>query len=321
MQQHLSTLHSDSDARFRNELLSNIKHMIGRVRGAISYLNKELKTLSIPGGDKMLMHKLKHQHSAAIKSVLPSDEGVELNPPWELILEHHIYFIQWYLDFILNELIPTSSYQRHITALKALHIILKSSVLEMEPPGGILCNHLQPGLPLTVALFTEKAMRLLLDLLVDPFEDVRTSAASILRLAPQDAFSRQGASLFVEKTLSCIPNLHFTSPIIQKSDIYKDGHIECLRQIDFKGSTIPDLLLGFMERAEERFLRTGRADLADGVAHSYELLCTLLASDNARLRLVQYLVNSLENKITIAEVDLAQAVLLSPVHGYFASLR
>jgi multidrug resistance efflux pump len=101
----------------------------------------------------------------------------------------------------------------------------------------------------------------------------------------------------------------------------KGEQVGYLEEGDFKGAKMPKLLFDFIKRAEDRSMRTGRADLADGVAHSYELLCTLLATDHSRLSLVQSLVESLESKVTIAEADLAQAVLLAPVHGHFASLR
>ena len=82
-----------------------------------------------------------------------------------------------------------------------------------------------------------------------------------------------------------------------------------------------ELLESFIQKAETASRRTGRADLADGVARTHELIYCLQANDEARLYLLENLVSDLESKVVIAENDLTQAVLLAPVHGNFAALR
>jgi hypothetical protein len=77
----------------------------------------------------------------------------------------------------------------------------------------------------------------------------------------------------------------------------------------------------FIQKAETASKCTGRADLADGVARAQELIYCLQATDEARLDLLENLVSDLEGEVFIAENDLAQAVLLAPVHGHFAALR
>jgi hypothetical protein len=324
LRKHLSVLHADSDARFRNEVLSNIKRMIERLKGAILHLSRELKTLSISGGKGKRIDVLKHQPYTVNKPIpLPEDrtQKVEHKLREELLLEHQVLFLQWYLDFLLNELIPTASYQRHITALKALQIVVKSGILEVPLSGGFSWGHTQSVWPRKETFFTEKAMRLLLDLIADPFEDVRTSVISILKFAPPASFNRSNSPCYAEGTSLCISSLQGTSSAAHARDTHRDERVKYLKREDFKDVKTPNLLLDFIKRAEDRSMRTGRADLADGVAHSYELLCTLLATDHARFNLVQSLLGSLESKVAIAEVDLAQAVLLAPLHGYFASLR
>ena len=79
--------------------------------------------------------------------------------------------------------------------------------------------------------------------------------------------------------------------------------------------------MDFIARAEEASKRTGRADYADAVARSHELLYGLLDSTEARIGLVEDVVDSLERKVAIAERDLARAVLIAPIHGHFAALR
>ncbi|QSZ28922.1 hypothetical protein DSL72_003429 [Monilinia vaccinii-corymbosi] len=115
---------------------------------------------------------------------------------------------------------------------------------------------------------------------MDPFEDVRSEATAILKLA---------------------------SPHNFKSS-------KCLGPTDF------NVLMEFIGRAEDFAKRTGRADYADGVARSYQILYGLLDPNKGRLNLVESLIAGLERKVTIAQKDLGQAVLIAPIHSDFSTI-
>src|SRR5258706_9404010 len=48
LRENLDILHADTDAKFRNEVLSNSKHMIERLKGASLLLMKELDHVVLP---------------------------------------------------------------------------------------------------------------------------------------------------------------------------------------------------------------------------------------------------------------------------------
>lgn len=148
----LSHLHADTDAFFRSELFSLTQRMFDRIRAATASLAKPASN--------------------------PSKA-----PAANVSLEEHKAFINWYLQFITWELRPTSSYQRHISALKCLSLLLRSGV-----DGNISQQQLSKSAsgnaqwPFQIAVINTCLRRLLLDLLMDPYDDVRQASAGILEL-------------------------------------------------------------------------------------------------------------------------------------------
>ncbi|CAL3968679.1 unnamed protein product [Diplocarpon coronariae] len=118
LRSNMHVLYSDTDAKFRNEIMSSTKHMIERLRGATSILVREVKNLYFEG---------KGGHD------LPETQKQEWRQRQEAVkdmLFKHEEFIYWYIEFLLLELIPTASYQRHITSLKAISVLLRSGILK-----------------------------------------------------------------------------------------------------------------------------------------------------------------------------------------------
>jgi hypothetical protein len=168
------------------------------------------------------------------------------------------------------------------------------------------------------------SMRLLLDLLLDPFEDVRSSATNILKFASPDNFTAK------ELSKECLADIDIAKPagsakIFFAADQNNFGsELSMRRESESRNERKNKPLLklrDFIERAEDFSKRTGRADYADGLARSYELLCSLLPSTIEQMQLLTQLVEDLETKVRIAEQDLAAAVLDAPVHGTFAALK
>ena len=289
-------LYCDTDAKFRNEILSSTKHMVERLRGATSLLAKEIDSLSI------------QLHGKQELQTAQQEEGQKRLDAIKQISQSHNDFVTWYLEFLLLELIPTASYQRHITSLKAISLFLRSGILKQShgsQPWKASGNN--TVWPYNVEFFTCASMRLLMDLLMDPFEDVRSGATSVLKLASPSAFE-------VERSPS-LTTADKVSQDIASSDL--NPTVEETSQCN----RVPlGLLIDFIYRAEDLSKQTGRADHADGVARSYELLYGLQTSPQSRLALISQLVGDLERKIQVAEHSLGQAVFEAPVHGNFAAL-
>ncbi|KAA8564146.1 hypothetical protein EYC84_012123 [Monilinia fructicola] len=255
LQENMAHLYADTDAKFRNDVLSNTKHMIERIKGATAYLVREI--------DRMIIQGRQTDCSDA-----------------QQLLGKHEKFLTWFLGFLLGELVPTASYQRHITSLRAISLLLRSELQEnsfevqkVTTPDSTTWAH-------TLRVFNQESMRLILDLLMDPFEDVRSGATAILKLASPHNFQST----------------------------------KCQGPTDF------NILMEFIHRAEDFSKRTGRADYADGVARSYQILYGLLDPNNGRLNLVENLIDGLEKKVIIAQKDLGQAVLIAPIHSDFSTI-
>lgn len=274
--------------------------MIERIRGATLYLAREFAILgsSAQRGTKA---QSKDQNSAAVSSVLQNS------------LQEHQSFMRWYIKFLSNELLPTASYQRHIMALKAIQIVIKSGATMSKAKSHSSINAKNhPEWSFTVVIFTDKMIRLLLDLIMDPFEDVRASATDILKVAPPECLADQSHHNSPSRS-SSLP--------ISDEDNLRDRPAENTIDTGNPRSTVSAALLQFIERSGDASRRTGRADLADGVARSSELMCSLLVTDEARLGFLENLVAELEEKVRVAQKDLAEAVMLAPIHGHYSSLR
>lgn len=311
LKQKLCILHADTDAKFRNEVLSNSRHMVERLRGATSNLTRELVMSGLSVHSESNVERENNQLTKEAKSAL------------EVSLQEHKNFMNWYLQFLSNELVPTASYQRHITALRAIQIVVKSGARRSQTYVGLIQPpNTQPAWIFDIFIFTEKMIRLLLDRLMDPFEDVRAAATDILKFAFLDSLPDEKLHCSITRPLSDVPIVRPESKGIENSSHV--SHLENSEKGDSKElwhSMIPTLLLQFIERAQCASQRTGRADIADGIARSSELLCIFLLSDQARLAFLESLILDLERKVVVAEDDLAKAVSLAPIHGQFASLR
>ncbi|KAH6712398.1 HEAT repeat protein-like protein [Leptodontidium sp. MPI-SDFR-AT-0119] len=285
-------LYCDTDAKFRNEILSSTKHMVERLRGATSLLAKEIESLSFQLNGTQELQPPQHA------------EGQQRIAAIQAMSQSHNDFITWYVEFLMMELVPTASYQRHITSLKAISLFLKSGILkpgiDSQPVKASGNNTIWPY---TVDFFTKESMRLLMDLVLDPFEDVRSGATSILKLASPKSFD--------------LKQVVITEIEGNKTQL----DVNALDNNTCEGDNTPlGLLVDFIARAEDLSKQTGRADHADGVARSYELLYGLQSSPASRLAVITQLVEDLERKVEVAEHGLGQAVSEAPIHGNFAAL-
>lgn len=130
-----------------------------------------------------------------------------------------------------------------------------------------------------------KWARALFDLIMDPFEDVRDIAATAL------------------------------------AKCYADGRYRRLTLTGLEATKVPvGEITELSQRANELARKTARADHSDGASKSSQLLYRFLESGAERITLLADMVNELSRKASMAEKDLGQAVVDTPLHGDFASL-
>ncbi|KAF3354653.1 GTP-binding protein rhoA [Verticillium dahliae VDG1] len=269
LQTHLPHHFSDPSARFRMELLSKVKAMYRRARGAIPLLQKALHRVdAAPPKTTPKANKIKVGTSAEEAMAWPKERI-------ENVLAQHKEFVAWFLQFLKSELIPTASYQRHFSILRATLFIIR-----IELDDSKVWDSNEEEVPF-FSTFDTTWTRILFDLVMDAFEDVRAISNEILMI-------------------------FFTEPRF-KDAISPLGHIRTVTE--------------FLRRAEDITRRTARADHSDGLARSYELLSRIHGQQQERLLVVASLVDLLESKLSLAEIDLGKAVLEAPIYGYFASLR
>jgi len=97
-------------------------------------------------------------------------------------------FLSWYLNFLKTQLAPGANYQRVVTALRILIMIIRSgvdpSLVGPDDKAGKKKGLLHWPPSVQVDLFDKAMKRVLIDCLFNPFDDVRTMAAEVLKFAP-----------------------------------------------------------------------------------------------------------------------------------------
>ncbi|OAQ99528.1 hypothetical protein LLEC1_02531, partial [Akanthomyces lecanii] len=275
LQKHLGAFFADPDAKFRVDVSARARDMFKRVRGALFVLKRSIPRVRAKAAKDKKPASANDVPSTAVYKAnliaLPEDGLMQC-------LAYHEEFFKWYLEFLCEELVPTASYQRHIASLKALGHILriegeKTKTWETADDQTLFFD-----------VFDDKWVRALFDLLMDPFDDVREVASTVLKSIFADARYRKFSLLCNDA---------------------QDPATE-LRELS--------------RRANHLARRTARADHADGVARVNQLLYRFLGTPTERLALLSGMIEELERKIAQAEADLGHAVLEAPVHGDFASL-
>ncbi|EMC99390.1 hypothetical protein BAUCODRAFT_64529, partial [Baudoinia panamericana UAMH 10762] len=156
LKRHLSHYFADTDANFRSEVFGLLRRLVDRIRAVTA--------------------------AAARSTKLPSRDTDVL---CSSILRSHQAFLKWLLLSLPWELRSTASYQRHISALKIIGILARSG-LDNRVDTGLLSKTAlgETKWAFHVPVLTNDLRRLLLDLVIDPFDDVRQNAVSILSMYP-----------------------------------------------------------------------------------------------------------------------------------------
>lgn len=270
LRQGLPLLHADSDAGFRSELFSLMKHLVDRIKAATASLMKPPTTT-------------KNNKS---KSKTNLDKPFDAARSAELIKAHQSFLV-WYVSFLKNELRPTASYQRHISALRCISIVARSGV-DSQVPSTLLSKSAGPMVawPFSLHVVDRNMTDLLIDLLLDPFDVVRATAADILSLV--ETGSRQH-------------NADSQTPLL----------VRVLAQAEsmMKSSGRADQADGVAHLYSILFSQASR----------------LISDDenwwSSKCGITEHLVNTIEQTLSIASADIGKAVSKHPLHGLFISLR
>lgn len=264
-------MHAESDSYSRGEILSLTRKLIVRLQG---------------GG------VLKDQPETSKKEA--SSTGSKLT--FERSEDETRVYLKAYVGFLRADLCPTASYQRHITALKALAHILESG-LDSRVNGIDIAKigSDKTRWRFNIEIFQPSLLRLLIDLLLDPFEEVRATALSVVKMFPQN--------------------------------ILLNGLLQTPDQPMDTGLRLTDAV----SRAERIASKTSRADHADTVARLYHILfCTAkLGSSNdtiphwwsIKAGVVDAILRKLEEKLSLSGGLFKSSMRDAPLHGYVSALR
>ncbi|PYH62216.1 THADA/TRM732 family protein [Aspergillus niger CBS 101883] len=255
----LPSMHTESDSYSRGEILSMIRKLIIRLKGGLLE-DQDGSTEQKAPANKKQQPKLARNDTTTRACM------------------------QQYLDFLKADLRPTASYPRHVSALKTLILFLQSGLdARLSPSDGIktkwLCN---------VEVFEPTLLRLLVDLLLDPFEEVRATSLYILNLFPREV-------LFDNDKQAGVPQI-----------------IEGLAKAEQLASNTSRA--DFADTVARLYHILFRAAAIDG------------ASDAARWwenksMVVDTLLKKLEQKLSLAGGLFNSSMRDAPLHGYVSALR
>lgn len=280
LQNCIPFFHIEVSAKARNEFIALMKKLCVRMRGTIVSVIRDHSDSIHPYLD---LNPTSPSRRVMVQNHKKNDLRTGSHRPFD--------FQAWYIQFLVQELRPTASYQSHITALRILQSLLEDDLsyqAHLSKANKEYTKFLKKILPLRMLL------RPLLDLILDPFDDVRQVADMLIKV------------LLSVYRCQTAPNLN--------------GESDCDSQIIEKSFEIHDagnMIRSALRKAESKSAETGRADHADGVGMIYNLL---YGADSAASTL-DHLTYQLEKEIELARRDLLLAVSTARLHGHLIALR
>ena len=203
-------------------------------------------------------------------------------------------FLQWYTRFLVKELRPTAPYQTHIAALSLIQGFFQS--FPQQTNLNNVLRLVMSSYERYISLFKQLS-RTLLDLLLDPFDDVRQISTEILELLVESEFRSR------------------TEPARAPTRAANEGQPTL---------TIIDQILDCVPKAKRIFQQSARADQADGLGRLLNITFGLRrSSSNLFDQLTTYhnLEYKLQRDIDVAAEDLDRAVRTAPLHGHLKAMR
>lgn len=252
----LPFMHADTDSQSRGEILSLIRKLMVRIRGTQAGYENSIET------------------------------GLGEAPA----------FLIAYVEFLESEMRSSTSYQRRITALRSLYMVLNTGVdPRVTGAGALKTDREQAPWRYNLDILAPKLFRLSLNLLFDPFDDVREISQAILELFPHEPLA---ASLY---------------------------------QSEKSYSTFSPHLIDVLSRAEALAGRTRRADHADAVARLYHIIFSLSRRGSSepqghhwyvsKAGVAEAILEKLERRLTRTEGFFNPSMRDAPIHGHVSALR
>ena len=265
----LPYFHQETNPKPRNEFIALAKKLLARLKGLKFVVTEDEPDMSMKDIETPI-----HNRS------LPPKNAAR--------------FFDWYLDFLIQELRPTASYQGHITALSILNYVFQADFDDLR-----LKDKPQPAAEYQRFNCTalDSITRCLLDLLFDPFDDVRQLSDANLNILVK-----------VE--------LHGHSALSNRAPAVNDASINDYKVVRSTVDTI--------SKADSLFRKSGRADHADGLGRLLNLafsgreFSAALYGQFSLYKVVEY---DLEQDIKAGSEDIELALNSAPLHGHLIALR
>ena len=279
----LPYFHLEPYSKSRNEFIALMKKLLVKLLGKIK---SELKTGPTAIDTRLNFDKVSQQ--VEVRPAKPEHQSVPS------VVQATCEFLSWYLEFLIHDIRPNAPYQSHITALKVLQFMQH----QLSAFSRLFIGYSQ-DLGILLGKINERLLlRPLLDILVDPFDDVRETATSIL-----------GLLLGSEKHSVGSLRSELLSDEQDRDDCYDEVFHTAL------------------DKAELQVSRTGRADHADGVGRLLRLLytsCSLTiraAHSGDPLIFLEKLMSTTEEEALIVADSLVAALHRATLHGHLIALR
>ena len=217
----------------------------------------------------------------------------------------YVKFFSVFATMLEEEIGPTCPYQRHICALKVLEVLLASGIdSKLSMIHRTRLGNDQTDFDFEISLHSRSLISTLLNLTMNPFQDVRASAACIL--LSYDKFLNFGSTEARDTNRAEEPTT---------------GELENQHQLSTSDSSV--IMGPVLHRAEQQAMRSHRADHADGLGRLYALQFTMTKTNEAKLALAYGLVSRVEvaletsNKTSQFKAPVAGV----PLHGLLVGLR
>lgn len=273
---------SETDSDVRGDILACIQRLVDRLRSVTLTLSRKMARSGKP-----------QPPNALAKS-----------------LRMHRDLLTWLIKAATDGLRPAANYQTHFFSLKTLLIMAKSGI-DPSIRRGYLSKQATSDVKwsFNVRLFNSALVSTLLDLLLDPFDDLRSFSAILLEM------------------LVCP-----VSPVLcrQMVTMLNNGF---MMSICDQQQQLP----AFIDRAQKVMQISGRADHADGASRAFALVYAAFRDGNGSqhdpsskgapfdihfvMLLVHYLTRELFSTIDACKRNIVNAINSSPMHGRLSSLR
>jgi hypothetical protein len=277
LRRNLVHLHTDTDANFRREVNEYTQKLFDRLRASTATLAKGAAKPKNSGLVRLPIPNTCFNSGASSLRLSQQDALIE-----------SLTFVVWYIRFLEWELRSTASYQRRVTALQSLTIVLRSGI-DPGVPFAHLSKSAQGQLNWAhgLQIANPRLTRALMDLILDPFDDIRNTAVSVLQLCLlAQPLERQNAVLASMR--------HFLDRAVNMQ--LRTGRADQADGVARAYSLLYSLL-----------------DSHPGPSNP-----TIFSSS---LMVYLYLTQELQSTLSYAYADLSGAVNGRPIHGTFAALR